>query len=179
MTELQGNQREIVERTALLIGGMALLSGLLAAALGVRLVGQPLRQLMEKTRLIAAGNLQGPVHLGTHDELAELGESLNLMCQQLAAVAREDSRGDRHPHRRHGTTPPCGPAEDGRPHGLGDRPRAGHSAERRRRPRRADRLGEAERGRGRRERRGHQDRVGQDDEDHPAASRFRPREHAP
>ena len=84
MTELQDNQREIVQRTALLIGGMALLSGLLAAALGVRLVGQPLRQLMEKTRLIAAGNLQGPIHLGTHDELAELGESLNLMCQQLA-----------------------------------------------------------------------------------------------
>ena len=84
MTELQNNQREIVQRSALLIGGMALLSGLLAAALGVRLVGQPLRALMEKTRLISAGNLQGPIHLGTHDELAELGESLNLMCQQLA-----------------------------------------------------------------------------------------------
>ena len=44
MTELKDNQREIVQRTALLIGGMALLSGLLAAALGVRLVGQPLRR---------------------------------------------------------------------------------------------------------------------------------------
>ncbi len=84
MTELQDNQREIVRRSALLIGGMALLSGLLAAALGIRLVGRPLRALMEKTRLISAGNLQGPIHLGTHDELADLGESLNLMCQQLA-----------------------------------------------------------------------------------------------
>jgi signal transduction histidine kinase len=84
MTELQDNQREIVQRTVLLIGGMALLSGLLAAALGVRLVGQPLRALMEKTRLISAGNLQGPIRLGTRDELAELGESLNLMCEQLA-----------------------------------------------------------------------------------------------
>ena len=84
MSELQDNEREIVERTVLLIGGMALVSGLLAAALGVRLVGRPLRALMEKTRLIAAGNLQGPIHLGTRDELAKLGESLNLMCQQLA-----------------------------------------------------------------------------------------------
>ena len=72
------------QRTALLIGGMALLSGLLAAALGVRFVGQPLRRLMEKTRRIAAGDLQGPIHLGTRDELAELGESLNAMCEQLA-----------------------------------------------------------------------------------------------
>ena len=39
---------------------------------------------MEKTRLISAGNLQGPIHLGTRDELAELGESLNRMCEQLA-----------------------------------------------------------------------------------------------
>ena len=84
MTELQDNQRETVQRTALLIGGMALLSGLLAAALGVRLVGQPLRALMEKTRLISAGNLQSPIHLGTRDELAELGESLNRMCDTLA-----------------------------------------------------------------------------------------------
>jgi signal transduction histidine kinase len=84
MTELKGNEWEIVRWTGLLIGGMALLSGLLAAALGVRLVGQPLRLLMEKTRLISAGNLQGPIHLDTRDELAELGESLNLMCERLS-----------------------------------------------------------------------------------------------
>ncbi len=83
-TALRNNEREIVAGTALLIGGMALLSGLLAAALGVRLVGQPLRVLIEKTRLIATGNLQGPIHLGTRDELTELGESLNMMCERLS-----------------------------------------------------------------------------------------------
>jgi signal transduction histidine kinase len=84
MTELDRNKWEIVERTAWLIGGMVLLSGILAAALGVRLVGRPLRQLIEKTRRIAAGDLQGAVHLRSHDELAELADSLNGMCEQLA-----------------------------------------------------------------------------------------------
>lgn len=58
MTELINNKCDIVQRTAWLIGGMVLLSGLLAAALGVRFVGRPLRQLIEKTRRIAAGDLQ-------------------------------------------------------------------------------------------------------------------------
>ena len=38
-TELQADEQEIVRRTALLIGGMLLISGLLAVLLGVRLGG--------------------------------------------------------------------------------------------------------------------------------------------
>ena len=51
--------------------------------LGVRFVGSPLRQIIEKTRRIAAGDLQGPLHLHTHDELAELAAELNAMCGKL------------------------------------------------------------------------------------------------
>jgi signal transduction histidine kinase len=84
MSELEANEREIVERTALLIGGMLLISGLLAVLLGVRFVGRPLEQLVAKARRIGGGDLEGPVHLGSRDELAELAENLNTMCANLA-----------------------------------------------------------------------------------------------
>jgi signal transduction histidine kinase len=84
MAKLDQQEREIIRRTALLVGEMVLLSGILAAVLGLRFVGGPLRQLMEKIRRVAAGDLQGPVHVGSRDELAELAEGLNGMCEQLS-----------------------------------------------------------------------------------------------
>ena len=83
-TELQADEHEIIRRTALLIGGMLLISGLLAVLLGIRLVGRPLAQLIAKARRIGDGDLEGPVHLRSHDELAELAESFNTMCAKLA-----------------------------------------------------------------------------------------------
>ena len=83
-TELQANKQEIIRRTALLIAGMLLISGLLAVLLGVRLVGRPLQQLIAKARRIGDGDLEGPVHLRSRDELAELAENLNAMCTKLA-----------------------------------------------------------------------------------------------
>jgi two-component system, NtrC family, sensor kinase len=87
-SELDRNKREILFRTAYLIAGMVLLSGLLATLLGVRLVGTPLRLLTEKTRRVARGDLTGPVVMRSHDELAQLGESLNRMCEELAESQR-------------------------------------------------------------------------------------------
>ena len=84
MKELDSNKREIMLQTALLIGGMVVISGLLAVILGLRLIGWPLRQLTEKTRRVAAGDLDSPVHLSSHDELSELAESLDQMCARLA-----------------------------------------------------------------------------------------------
>ena len=89
MTELEQNKTDVIRRTALWIAGMAMLSGLLATVLGIRLIGKPLRQLTEKTRRIAAGDLHGPVHLRRGDELAELADSLNDMCAQLAKSQEE------------------------------------------------------------------------------------------
>ncbi len=83
-TELQADERDILRRTALLIGGMFLISGLLAVGLGIRLVGRPLQLLIAKARRVGGGDLEGPVHLRSHDELAELAESLNAMCANLA-----------------------------------------------------------------------------------------------
>ncbi len=83
-TELAAEEHEIVRRTGLLVGGMLLISGLLAVLLGVRLVGRPLEQLIAKARRVGGGDLEGPVHLRSHDELAELAENLNTMCAKLA-----------------------------------------------------------------------------------------------
>jgi two-component system, NtrC family, sensor kinase len=89
MGRLEANKRDVIRRTALLIAGMVLLSGLLAAFVGVRFVGGPLRRLIEKTRRVASGHFDGPVHLHSHDELAELADSLNAMCIQLGDSQRK------------------------------------------------------------------------------------------
>jgi signal transduction histidine kinase len=43
-----------------------------------------LKQLIDKTRRIGAGDLTKPIRLRSRDELGELAESLNRMCDQLA-----------------------------------------------------------------------------------------------
>ncbi len=83
-SELVANQRDIIRRTALLIAGMLVISGLLAILFGVRFVGRPLDQLIAKARRIGGGDLTGPVHLRSRDELAELAEDLNALCSKLA-----------------------------------------------------------------------------------------------
>ena len=85
MEELEEKKREVIRQTVQLMISMLLLTGGIAAVLGVRMVGRPLNLLIEKTQRIGAGDLSGPVHLRTGDELAQLGESLNEMCEALAS----------------------------------------------------------------------------------------------
>lgn len=85
MTELERNKRAVIWQTVQLMASMLLLTGGVAAALGVRMVGRPLNQLIEKTHRIGRGDLSGPIHLRTRDELAQLGESLNEMCDALSS----------------------------------------------------------------------------------------------
>jgi two-component system, NtrC family, sensor kinase len=82
-TELEAEKRGIILQTALLVGGMTLISGLLAVYLGLCLVGRPLKKLIAKARRMGSGELDGAVSLRTHDELAELAVSLNDMCTNL------------------------------------------------------------------------------------------------
>ncbi len=82
-TELEDAKREVVVRTLTLMGSMTVLVALLATAVGVAFVGRPLEKLTDKTRRVAEGDLSGPVELRSHDELGELGASLNSMCDQL------------------------------------------------------------------------------------------------
>ena len=54
------------------------------ALLGVRLVGNRLQLLTQKTKRIAAGDFSDPVRVKGNDELSELATSLNEMCNALA-----------------------------------------------------------------------------------------------
>ncbi len=83
-TELQRNKLNTVYRNLWVAGGTAILAILLVGVVGVRMVGRPIEQLVEKTRRVAKGDLSGPVHLKSRDELSELAESINDMCAQLA-----------------------------------------------------------------------------------------------
>jgi signal transduction histidine kinase len=64
---------------------MVLVTGLTVTLFGIRVVGRPLKQLIEKTRRIGLGDLTGALRLQSRDELGELATSLNAMCEQLSA----------------------------------------------------------------------------------------------
>ena len=74
-------------------GGLVLL--VLCAAVGagiVRLVGGPLRQLVEATGRIAAGDLSVRVPSSSTDEIGTLAGAFNRMAEDLAAERRELER---------------------------------------------------------------------------------------
>jgi len=84
LSELGEYSHHNLIRTLVLVGVLLLGSGLLVVPLGIRLVGRPLRRLVEKTRRAGEGDLSGPLHLRGHDEIAEVAAALNAMCEQLA-----------------------------------------------------------------------------------------------
>ena len=62
-----------------------LLSGLTVAWAGIRLVGKPLKQLVEKTEQAAEGDFSNPLVLpGNNDEFHDLARALNQMCSRLS-----------------------------------------------------------------------------------------------
>lgn len=71
------------------------LTGIVVAAsigatslLGIWLVGWPLKRLIDKARRVGAGDLSDPIQLHSRDELSELANSLNQMCDSLAESQR-------------------------------------------------------------------------------------------
>lgn len=56
--------------------------------LGIWLVGWPLNRLTEKARRMGTGDLTQPIELRGRDELSELADSLNQMCESLAESQR-------------------------------------------------------------------------------------------
>jgi len=60
------------------------LAAMLALALGVMFIGRPISRLAAKARRVGTGDLTGPLHLRQRDELGELANEINLMCDRLA-----------------------------------------------------------------------------------------------
>ncbi|MEJ7601623.1 MAG: ATP-binding protein [Kofleriaceae bacterium] len=65
----------------------------LALLLGVVFIGRPISRLAAKARRVGTGDLSGPLELRQRDELGELANEINLMCERLAEerAAREQA----------------------------------------------------------------------------------------
>jgi two-component system NtrC family sensor kinase len=70
--EILGSASEVVIAAALALG------------LGLVFIGRPISRLAAKARRVGAGDLSGPLHLTQRDELGELANEINLMCDRLA-----------------------------------------------------------------------------------------------
>ncbi len=96
LTRLDQYTRSTIIRTVVLMGAMILSAMLVVALFGLRMIGQPLQALIEKTRQVADGDLRTPVTVGGSDELATLATALNQMCEKLdtsqQAVLTESAR---------------------------------------------------------------------------------------
>jgi two-component system NtrC family sensor kinase len=55
----------------------------LALFLGVVFIGRPISRLAVKARRVGTGDLSQPLHLRQRDELGELANEINLMCERL------------------------------------------------------------------------------------------------
>ena len=84
--------RGVITQAALAAGTFVAVSGVLAVALGVFLVGKPIRMLVEKARRIGAGELTGDIAFPRRNELGELAREMNAMGQKLAVTRLEAER---------------------------------------------------------------------------------------
>jgi len=70
-------------RATFLTSALVLLSALVVPLLGVKMIGRPLRKMIEKMRRMGEGDFSGPLQLRGHDELSELAVGLNTTCAQI------------------------------------------------------------------------------------------------
>ncbi|HMG23908.1 MAG TPA: HAMP domain-containing sensor histidine kinase, partial [Kofleriaceae bacterium] len=60
------------------------IAAILALGLGVVFIGRPISKLANKARRVGTGDLTEPLHLKQRDELGELANEINLMCERLS-----------------------------------------------------------------------------------------------
>lgn len=75
--------------------GVGLVCTLLAYGFGAWIVGRPIQLLAAKAQRVGSGDLSGPVVLAQRDELGQLADEMNAMCDRLRhAQARIASETD-------------------------------------------------------------------------------------
>jgi len=60
------------------------IAAILALGLGLVFIGRPISKLATKARRVGTGDLSEPLELRQRDELGELANEINLMCERLA-----------------------------------------------------------------------------------------------
>jgi signal transduction histidine kinase len=81
---VEGAVRSTLIRISALTLGLSLLAVILAVPVGMRVVGRPLQKLVERTRRIGLDDFSEPLRLAGGDELTELANALNVLCERLA-----------------------------------------------------------------------------------------------
>ena len=81
--------RQTVRNALLTTVLMAAVCGAIALLLGGWFVGRPIRALVDKARRIGHGDLSGPLALRQRDEIGELADEMNAMCDRLGAAAAD------------------------------------------------------------------------------------------
>jgi len=84
-------ERYLMERVRFRLvtaGALVLVGGGLAWMLGIRFVGRPVAQLVDKARRIGAGDFSGPLVVRGRDELSQLADEMNHMAANLDAAGR-------------------------------------------------------------------------------------------
>ena len=78
--------RTTVIEVGLLVLAVVLFNAIAVFGLGSWLVGQPVAMLIEKLRRVGRGDLGSPIATWRHDELGQLGQALDDMCDDLATT---------------------------------------------------------------------------------------------
>ena len=90
------NQSKTDFRNALLmITAISLVGGVVILALvrwAYRWITDPVRELQEKVAKVAQGNFEGRVEVRSGDEMQDLAEDFNAMCEKLQAIYRDLER---------------------------------------------------------------------------------------
>jgi signal transduction histidine kinase len=85
LAEVERRAHEIATSALLTIGGLAFVCIGVAYVTGLRWVARPLGSLIDKTKRIGDGDFSQPLQLHGHDELSQLAEAVNQMCDKLAS----------------------------------------------------------------------------------------------
>ncbi|WNG20830.1 ATP-binding protein [Cystobacter fuscus] len=86
LVEQHQHVRQTVVSTAVATGAITLAFLVVAMAMGRRLVGQPVEQLVELAHRVGQGDLEARVHLRQEDELATLASAMNQMAHELSSA---------------------------------------------------------------------------------------------
>ncbi|MCC7141626.1 MAG: HAMP domain-containing protein [Candidatus Eisenbacteria bacterium] len=85
---IRGTILHMLVITAILAAG----ASILAAILGVNMIGRPIRELVDQARRIGAGEVGARSHVRHRDEVGDLAREMNLMGERLQAAGDELAR---------------------------------------------------------------------------------------
>jgi signal transduction histidine kinase len=96
VSEARDEERAYVSKsviqTVLSTSVLAVVALAIIMALTLWFVGRPIRLLRDKMKRIGEGDLGGPLRLPQHDEIGELANDTNVMCERLLAARQRIER---------------------------------------------------------------------------------------